>query len=36
MHHIEDRYFADYTEQMRELLQWWADFLDELKVRKYE
>lgn len=29
-------HMADYTEQMRELLQWWADFLDELKVRKYE
>jgi integrase len=26
-------HMADYTEQMRELLQWWADFLDELKVR---
>jgi hypothetical protein len=22
---------ADYTEQMRELLQWWADFLDTVK-----
>ncbi|MBV5348115.1 integrase arm-type DNA-binding domain-containing protein [bacterium] len=22
---------ADYTEQMRELLQWWADYLDEVK-----
>lgn len=22
---------ADYTEQMRELLQWWANFLDEIK-----
>jgi integrase len=22
---------ADYTEQMRELLQWWGDFLDEIK-----
>lgn len=29
-------HMADYTEQMRELLQWWADFLDELKARKYE
>lgn len=29
-------HMADYTEQMRELLQWWADFLDELKVRKYD
>lgn len=29
-------HMADYTEQMRELLQWWADFLDDLKVRKYE
>jgi len=26
-------HMADYTEQMRELLQWWADFLDELKAR---
>jgi integrase len=25
---------ADYTEQMRELLQWWADFLDEKKRQK--
>ncbi|MCL4431948.1 MAG: integrase arm-type DNA-binding domain-containing protein [Epsilonproteobacteria bacterium] len=25
---------ADYTEQMRELLQWWADYLDEVKVAK--
>lgn len=25
---------ADYTEQMRELMQWWADFLDTLRVRK--
>jgi integrase len=25
---------ADYTEQMRELLQWWADYLDEVKVVK--
>jgi integrase len=23
---------ADYTEQMRELMQWWADFLDKVKV----
>jgi integrase len=29
-------HMADYTEQMRELLQWWADFLDELKVKKYD
>ncbi|MDD3597190.1 integrase arm-type DNA-binding domain-containing protein [Sulfuricurvum sp.] len=28
-------HMADYTEQMRELLQWWADFLDELKDREY-
>lgn len=27
-------HLADYTEQMRELLQWWADFLDELKARE--
>ncbi len=27
-------HMADYTEQMRELLQWWADFLDKLKVRE--
>lgn len=26
-------HLADYTEQMRELLQWWADFLDELKEK---
>lgn len=25
---------ADYTEQMRELLQWWADFLDKTKEGK--
>lgn len=25
---------ADYTEQMRILFQWWADFLDELRTRK--
>lgn len=25
---------ADYTEQMRELLQWWADFLDKTKGMK--
>ena len=25
---------ADYTEQMRELLQWWADYLDEVKAVK--
>ncbi len=25
---------ADYTEQMRELLQWWADFLDKTKKSK--
>jgi len=24
---------ADYTEQMRELLQWWADYLDEVKKK---
>ncbi|MGD9968818.1 MAG: tyrosine-type recombinase/integrase [Sulfuricurvum sp.] len=24
-------HMADYTEQIRELLQWWADFLDEVK-----
>lgn len=24
---------ADYVEQMRPLLQWWADYLDELKER---
>lgn len=29
-------HLPDYTEQMRELLQWWADFLDELKVKKYD
>lgn len=28
-------HMADYTEQVRELLQWWANFLDELKSRKY-
>lgn len=27
-------HLADYTEQMRELLQWWADFLDDLKAIK--
>lgn len=26
-------HLADYTEQMRELLQWWADFLDDLKSK---
>lgn len=25
---------ADYTEQMRELMQWWADFLDRLMLRR--
>jgi integrase len=25
---------ADYTEQMRPLLQWWADYLDEVKSKK--
>jgi integrase len=25
---------ADYTEQMRELMQWWADYLDEVKAVK--
>ena len=25
---------ADYIEQMRELLQWWADYLDEVKTRE--
>lgn len=25
---------ADYTEQMRELLQWWADYLDEVKAAR--
>jgi integrase len=25
---------ADYTEQMRELLQWWADYLDKVKAVK--
>jgi hypothetical protein len=25
---------ADYTEQMRPLLQWWADYLDEIKSKK--
>lgn len=25
---------ADYTEQMRGLLQWWADYLDEVKSKK--
>lgn len=28
-------HMADYTEQIRELLQWWADFLDEVKNREY-
>jgi integrase len=27
-------HMADYTEQMRKLLQWWADFLDEVKNRE--
>lgn len=27
-------HMADYTEQIRELLQWWADFLDEVKGRE--
>lgn len=27
-------HMADYTEQMRELLQWWADYLDEVKAVK--
>lgn len=27
-------HMADYTEQMRPLLQWWADFLDKAKERK--
>lgn len=36
-HHEENKvvraytHKADYTEQMRELMQWWADFLDRLK-----
>lgn len=37
-HHEENKvvraytHKADYTEQMRELMQWWADFLDKVKV----
>lgn len=27
-------HMADYTEQMRPLLQWWADFLDKLRIIK--
>lgn len=27
-------HMADYTEQMRPLMQWWADFLDKTKERK--
>ena len=36
-HHEENKvvraytHKADYTEQMRELMQWWADFLDKIK-----
>ena len=26
---------ADYTEQMRSLSQWWANYLDELKTKKF-
>ncbi|AFV98262.1 MULTISPECIES: tyrosine-type recombinase/integrase [unclassified Sulfuricurvum] len=39
-HHEENKvvrsytHKADYTEQMRELLQWWADYLDEVKKSK--
>ncbi|MEW5833295.1 MAG: integrase arm-type DNA-binding domain-containing protein [Campylobacterota bacterium] len=39
-HHEENKVIraythkADYTEQMRELMQWWADFLDQTKVSK--
>lgn len=39
-HHEENKvvraytHKADYTEQMRELLQWWADFLDATKKAK--
>lgn len=37
-HHEENKvvraytHKADYTEQMRELMQWWADFLDKVKM----
>lgn len=37
-HHEENKvvraytHKADYTEQMRELMQWWADFLDQVKA----